>query len=54
LLRYLCFLLFKFPFPFKDKKRAPLWQMGEPASVGKILKPWSGRAKLLDDYWERE
>ena len=26
----------------------------EPASVGKILKPWRGRADLLGDYFDRE
>jgi predicted CopG family antitoxin len=36
-----------------EGKRTPLWQAEEPASVGKIQVPWSGRSGLLEDFWPR-
>jgi hypothetical protein len=36
------------------KSRAPLWQAGEPASVGHIKVPWSGREDLVGGFFDRE
>lgn len=35
------------------KKSLRLFQVGAPASVGKISAPWSGREPLLEGYWDR-
>lgn len=36
------------------KPRTPLWQATEPASVGHIKLPWSGRESLADGFFDRE
>jgi len=36
------------------KSRVPLWQTTEPASVGHIKTPWSGRENLADGFFDRE
>jgi hypothetical protein len=36
------------------KSKLPLWQAGEPASVGHIKVPWSGREDLVGGFFDRE
>jgi len=36
------------------KTRTPLWQATEPASVGDIKVPWTGRENLAGGFFDRE
>jgi predicted transcriptional regulator len=36
------------------KERTPLWQGGEPFSVGQVLAPWSNREDLVGGFFDRE
>jgi len=36
------------------KPKTPLWQATEPASVGHIKIPWTGRENLADGFFDRE
>ncbi len=36
------------------KPGTPLWQVEEPASVGLIKTPWSGRGDLVGGFFDRE
>lgn len=35
------------------ENRAPLWAADQPASVGKVLQPWTGRADFTEDVFDR-